>query len=65
MDSIFEKFREIPTYYIEIGVFSEDGERQKDADKKTKTIRLTTATENSILLRRHTARLRGSSELLT
>ena len=38
MDSIFEKFREIPTYYIEIGVFSEDGERQKDADKKTKDV---------------------------
>ena len=38
MDNIFEKFREIPTYYIEIGVFSEDGERQKDADKKTKDV---------------------------
>lgn len=38
MDSIFEKFREIPTYYIEIGVFSEDVERQKDADKKTKDV---------------------------
>ena len=38
MDSIFEKFRKIPTYYIEIGVFSEDGERQKDADKKTKDV---------------------------
>ena len=38
MDSIFEKFREIPTYYNEIGVFSEDGQRQKDADKKTKDV---------------------------
>ena len=38
MDNIFEKFRKIPTYYIEIGVFSEDGERQKDADKKTKDV---------------------------
>ena len=38
MDNIFEKFREIPTYYIEIGVFSEDRERQKDADKKTKDV---------------------------
>ena len=38
MDNIFEKFREIPTYYIEIGVFSEDAERQKDADKKTKDV---------------------------
>lgn len=38
MDNIFEKFREIPTYYIEIGVFSEGGERQKDADKKTKDV---------------------------
>ena len=38
MDNIFEKFREIPTYYIEIGVFSEDGERQKDVDKKTKDV---------------------------
>ena len=33
MDNIFEKFREIPTYYIEIGVFVENGKRKKDAKK--------------------------------
>ena len=33
MDNIFEKFREIPTYYIEIGVFVENGKRKKDIKK--------------------------------
>ena len=33
MDNIFEKFREIPTYYIEIGVFVENGKRKKDVKK--------------------------------
>ena len=33
MGNIFEKFREIPTYYIEIGVFVENGKRKKDAKK--------------------------------
>ena len=42
MDNIFEKFREIPTYYIEIGVFSEDTKRDEDApEKKTTTKKLT------------------------
>ena len=34
MDSIFEKFREIPTYYIEIGVFSEDAKRDEEIQEK-------------------------------
>ena len=33
MDNIFEKFTSIPTYYIEIGVFVENGKRKKDAKK--------------------------------
>ena len=42
MDNIFEKFREIPTYYIEIGVFSEDTKRDEDVpEKKTATKKLT------------------------
>ena len=34
MDSIFEKFREIPTYHIEIGVFSEDAKRDEEIQEK-------------------------------
>ena len=34
MDNIFEKFREIPTYYIEIGVFSEDAKRDEEIQEK-------------------------------
>ena len=34
MDSIFEKFREIPTYYVEIGVFSEDAKRDEEIQEK-------------------------------
>ena len=33
MDNILEKFTSIPTYYIEIGVFVENGKRKKDAKK--------------------------------
>ena len=42
MDNIFEKFTSIPTYYIEIGVFSEDTKRDEDVpEKKTTTEKLT------------------------
>ena len=42
MDKILEKFTSIPTYYIEIGVFSEDTERDEDVpEKKTTTKKLT------------------------
>ena len=42
MDNILEKFTSIPTYYIEIGVFSEDTKRDEDApEKKTTTKKLT------------------------
>ena len=33
MDNILEKFTSIPSYYIEIGVFVENGKRKKDAKK--------------------------------
>ena len=42
MDKILEKFTSIPTYYIEIGVFSEDTKRDEDVpEKKTTTKKLT------------------------
>ena len=41
MDKILEKFTSIPTYYIEIGVFSEDTKRDEDVpEKKTTTKKL-------------------------
>ena len=38
MDELLEKFTSIPIYYIEIGVFVEDGKRKKDTGKSKKPI---------------------------
>lgn len=39
MDKILEKFTSIPTYYIEIGVFSEDTKRDEDVPEKKTTMK--------------------------